>query len=171
MEYFFFSKTIFCIEFNYFLDLYGDIVKKCLEIEKEQLKNNIKCSTSIEESLKKTSNLDIDNIVSKPLKIDAEPITYCLQPLLAVQNLINPSSETSTYVSQLRMIQRLKNYSNARLYSAVIRACMVCFYDVIGTFKESHWGGFTVLKLPQILKELHSGSLNGISILTFIFII
>lgn len=102
--------------------------------------------------------------MSKFIKVDAEPITYCLQPLLAVQNLVNPSTETSTYISQLHMIQRLKNYSNARLYCEVIRACMMCLHDVTGSLKESHWGGFTVLKLPQILKELHASTLNGMLI-------
>jgi mediator of RNA polymerase II transcription subunit 24 len=101
------------------------------------------------------------------MKVNAEAITYCLQPLLAVQNLVNPSTETSTYISQLHMIQRLKNYSNARLYCEVIRACMMCLHDVTGTFKESHWGGFTVLKLPQILKELHASTLNGLFLLTY----
>ena len=115
----------------------------------------------IDDSLKKLCNLEIENIVSNFAKIDAEPITYCLQPLIAVQNLVNPSTETSTYISQLHMIQRLKNYSNPRLYCEVIRACMMCLHDVTGAFKESHWAGFTVLKLPQILKELHSSTLNG----------
>ncbi|XP_011503452.1 PREDICTED: mediator of RNA polymerase II transcription subunit 24 [Ceratosolen solmsi marchali] len=142
-------------------DLYIDIVKKCQEIEKEQQKSNIKCLIPIENSLKKLCNLEIDNIVSKFVKVDAEPITYCLQPLLAVQNLVNPSTETSTYINQLHLIQRLKNYSNARLYCEVIRACMMCLHDVTGTFKESHWGGFTVLKLPQILKDLHASMLKG----------
>ncbi|KAL7305131.1 hypothetical protein TKK_0002534 [Trichogramma kaykai] len=142
-------------------DLYIDILKKCQEIDKEQSKSNLKCSTSIDESLKKLGNLEIENMILKFSKPDSEPITYCLQPLLAVQNLINPSTETSTYISQLHMIQRLKNYSNSRLYCEVIRACMMCLHDVTGTFKESHWGGFTVLKLPQILKELHSSTLHG----------
>ncbi|XP_008208388.1 mediator of RNA polymerase II transcription subunit 24 [Nasonia vitripennis] len=142
-------------------DLYIYIVKKCQEIEKEQQKSNTKCSIPIEDSLKKLCNLEIENIVSKFVKVDAEPITYCLQPLLAVQNLVNPSTETSIYISQLHMIQRLKNYSNARLYCEVIRACMMCLHDVTGSLKESHWGGFTVLKLPQILKELHASTLSG----------
>lgn len=139
-----------------------NIVKKCQEIEKEQLKCSMKGTMPIEESLKKLCNLEIENVASKVMKIDTEPIIYCLQPLLAVQNLVNPCTETSIYISQLHMIQRLKNYSNARLYCEVIRACMMCLHDVKGTFKESHWGGFTVLKLPQILKELHASTLNGL---------
>lgn len=137
-------------------------MKKCQEIEKEQPKSNVKSFVVIEESLKKLCNLEVENIASKFVKTDAEPITYCLQPLLAVQNLVNPISETSVYINQLHMIQRLKNYSNARLYCEVIRACMMCLHDVTGTIKESHWGGFTVLKLPQILKELHASTLSGL---------
>lgn len=146
---------------SFILDLYLEIVKKCQEIEKEQQKSNVKCSIPIDDSLKKLCNLEIENIVSTFVKYDAEPITYCIQPLLAAQNTVNPSTETSTFVSQLHTIQRLKNYSNARLYCEVIRACMMCLHDVNGSFKESHWGSFMIIKLPLILKELHTSTLNG----------
>ena len=44
----------------------------------------------MEDTLKKLSNLEIENIVSDFVKVDSEPITFCLQPLVAAQNLINP---------------------------------------------------------------------------------
>lgn len=40
--------------------------------------------------------------------LDTEPVTYCLQPLLTVNVLLNPTLDTSVFVNQLLMIQRLK---------------------------------------------------------------
>lgn len=37
-----------------------------------------------------------------------EPLTYCLQPILAIEVMQSPCSDTYAFVSQLRMIQRLK---------------------------------------------------------------
>lgn len=37
-----------------------------------------------------------------------EPLTDCLQPLLAIEVMQNPCADTYAFVSQLRMIQRLK---------------------------------------------------------------
>lgn len=90
-----------------------------------------------------------------------ESITHCLQPLFAVQVLLNPSTETAVFVNQLLMVQRLKSYTNERLYCEIIRACLMCLHNVTGTFKESQWGAFTFLKVPLILKELHAATLNG----------
>lgn len=142
-------------------DLYIDIVKKCQETEYLQKTSNIKCSVAIDDCMKKLCNLEIENIVPNYCKIDTEPITHCLQPLIAVQNLVNPGTENSVFTSQLKMVQRLKNYTNARLYCEIIRASMMCLLDVTGTLKDSHWGGFIILRLPQILKELHSISLKN----------
>ncbi|XP_051153732.1 mediator of RNA polymerase II transcription subunit 24-like [Leptopilina boulardi] len=76
-------------------DLYGEVVKKCQEIE--------------------------------------------VQSLLAVQGSLNSSTETATFVSQLQMVQRLKNYTNARLYCELIRASLMSLHRVTGSFSESHW--------------------------------
>jgi hypothetical protein len=39
---------------------------------------------------------------------DSEPVTYCLQALLATEVLLNPSSDTQIFVNELLMVQRLK---------------------------------------------------------------
>jgi mediator of RNA polymerase II transcription subunit 24 len=103
----------------------------------------------------------------------AEPVTYCLQPLLAVEVLLNPSADTQLFVNQLLLLQQIKvcllvnylptrliliiylqGYSNSRLYSELMRACLLCLRDVLGCNEESQWGAFTFLKLPQILLKL-----------------
>ena len=42
-----------------------------------------------------------------------------------------------------------------RLYSEVMRACLITLNDVLGTSIESQWGAFTFLKVPHILRQLH----------------
>ncbi|XP_072761073.1 mediator of RNA polymerase II transcription subunit 24-like [Anoplolepis gracilipes] len=140
-------------------DLYVDVVKKCQEIETLSKTSSQKSVVAMEDSLKKLCNLNIESLY--PEKTKMESITHCLQPLFAVQVLLNPSTETTVFVNQLLMVQRLKSYTNARLYCEIIRACLMCLHNVTGTFKESQWGAFMFLKVPLILKELHVATLNG----------
>ncbi|XP_035727141.1 mediator of RNA polymerase II transcription subunit 24-like [Vespa mandarinia] len=142
-------------------ELYIVVVRKCQEIETLLKSSNLKSSVPIEESLKKLCNLEVEILALSPEKSRMESITHCLQPLFAVQVLLNPSTETTVFVNQLQMIQRLKSYTNARLYCEIMRACLMCLHNVTGTFNESQWGAFTFLKVPVILKELHSATLNG----------
>ncbi|OAD54966.1 Mediator of RNA polymerase II transcription subunit 24 [Eufriesea mexicana] len=142
-------------------DLYIEVVKKCQEIEALLKTSNLKSSVPIEDSLKKLCNLEVDCLALSPEMSQMESITHCLQPLFAVQVLLNPSTETSVFVNQMLMVQRLKNYTNARLYCEIIRACLMCLHNVTSTFKESQWGAFTFLKVPLILKELHVAHSNG----------
>ncbi|XP_034180635.1 mediator complex subunit 24 isoform X2 [Osmia lignaria lignaria] len=142
-------------------DLYIEVVKKCQEIEALLKTSSLKSSVPIEESLKKLCNLEIDCLTLSPEMTQMESITHCLQPLFAVQVLLNPSTETAVFVNQMLMVQRLKNYTNPRLYCEIIRACLMCLHNVVGMFKESQWGAFTFLKVPLILKELHMAHSNG----------
>ena len=53
--------------------------------------------------------MDIDNEGGIDGKTDtSEPVTYCLQALLAIEVLLNPSSDTQMFVNELLMVQRLK---------------------------------------------------------------
>ncbi|XP_006610967.1 mediator of RNA polymerase II transcription subunit 24 isoform X1 [Apis dorsata] len=141
-------------------DLYIEVVKKCQEIEALLKTSSLKSSIQIEDSLKKLCNLEDDCLTLSPEMSQMESITHCLQPLFAVQVLLNPSTETSVFVNQMLMVQRLKNYTNTRLYCEIIRACLMCLHNVTSTINESQWGAFTFLKVPLILKELHVAHSN-----------
>ncbi|KAJ4445325.1 hypothetical protein ANN_07130 [Periplaneta americana] len=55
-------------------------------------------------------------------------------------------------------------YNMPRLYSEIMRACLITLNDVQGTSIESQWGAFTFLKVPHILRQLHftiRGGENG----------
>lgn len=112
-----------------------------------------------EELLKEVSQVDIKqmDLTAHTEASNVESITYCLQPLLAVKVLQNPNSDTQVYVSDLLMIQRLKNYSMSRMYCEIIRACLMSLY-VSGTTRESIWCAFTFIKVPHIIKQLNTMS-------------
>jgi len=58
---------------------------------------------------RKLCHLDIDSENGADGRPDnSEPVTYCLQALLAIEVLLNPSSDTQMLVNELLMVQRLK---------------------------------------------------------------
>lgn len=90
-----------------FTETYAEIQSKSQEIE-ALLNINIalKPSTPIENTLKIFSNFNIDVVF--PDKNKPEPITQCIQSLLAVEVYYNPCSDTKNIVSQLLMLKRIK---------------------------------------------------------------
>lgn len=107
--------------------------------------------------------------------IEVEPITYCLQPMITVEVLLNPNCSTQTYVSKMLMIQKLKHYSASRLYYELIRSVLASLYNVSGisgTNRESMWCAFTFIKVPYILQQLKSIFRTYLSVLNnFYFLI
>ncbi|XP_052872204.1 mediator of RNA polymerase II transcription subunit 24 [Anopheles cruzii] len=85
-----------------------------------------------------------------------EPITFILQPLIAIEVLLNPISDTTVYVSQLINLRQLKGYTNARLYCELVRGCFVSLNNVEGTSKESLLCAFAFIKVPHIVRQIHS---------------
>lgn len=61
----------------------------------------------LEYNFRKLYHLDPDQQNDEKADL-AEPVTYCLQPLLAVEVLLNPSSDTQVFVNEILMVQRLK---------------------------------------------------------------
>ncbi|XP_054732184.1 mediator of RNA polymerase II transcription subunit 24 [Anastrepha obliqua] len=85
-----------------------------------------------------------------------ESISYCVQPLLAVEVLLNPCNDTSYFVAELQMIQRLKNYSLTRLIYEIVRAGFISLSNVVEVSRDTLWGAFTFFKVPHIIKQLHA---------------
>ncbi|CAG2056138.1 unnamed protein product [Timema podura] len=95
------------------------------------------------------------DVSSDPALDVSEPVTYCLQALLVIEVLQNPSADTQMFVNEMLMVKRLKGYSMARLHCEIMRACLISLNDVLGTSEESGWGAFVFLKIPYILRQLH----------------
>ncbi|XP_067643871.1 mediator of RNA polymerase II transcription subunit 24 isoform X2 [Eurosta solidaginis] len=85
-----------------------------------------------------------------------ESISYCVQPLLAVEVLLNACNDTSYFVTELQMIQRLKNYSLTRLIYEIVRAGFISLSNVVEVSRDTLWGAFTFFKVPHIIKQLHA---------------
>ncbi|XP_021940557.1 mediator of RNA polymerase II transcription subunit 24, partial [Zootermopsis nevadensis] len=137
-------------------DVYHEVIKKCQEVEALLNQNSFQPSVPVGDSMRKLCRLDINSEGGADGKPDnSEPVTYCLQALLAIEVLLNPSSDTQMFVNELLLVQRLKSYNMPRLYSEVMRACFITLNDVLGTSIESQWGAFTFLKVPHILRQIH----------------
>ncbi|XP_014254037.1 mediator of RNA polymerase II transcription subunit 24 [Cimex lectularius] len=147
-------------------DLYNEVVKKCQEIEVIVSQNsNIAAAAPIQDTLMKLCSLELGNTSLTTLTDRgadvSEPLTYCVQPLLAVQVIQNLGAETNHLANQLRLLQRLKGYKMSRLCCEVIRACLMSLNDALGTSEESKWGAFTFLKLPYVLSALNGSNIQS----------
>lgn len=134
-------------------DEYNEVMKKCQEITNLMMMNTqIKAPVTIHDTLQKLCNMDIDKIA--PLNNKVEPVTHCMQALVAINVLANPSAEMQQIVNQLIMIQKLKGFPLSRLYCELIRASFICLNDA-NKDTSNLWAAFTFLKLPQIIHCVH----------------
>lgn len=137
-------------------DEYNEVTKKCQEITAFMMMNTqFKAPVTIHDTLQKICNMDVDKIA--PLNNKPETVSYCLQALIAISVLVNPSADMQQLSSQLIMIQRIKTYPLSRLYCELIRACFISLNDASkDPSKQALWAAFTFLKLPQIIHCLHN---------------
>lgn len=150
-------------------DLYKKIHRKLSDMK--NILNNKKFVAltrvkSIEETftliLVKIDGSLAENDNSNLLIDECESITYCLQPFVAVNVLLNPNGSVQDYVNHLQMVQHLKNYSISRLYSELIRSALISLYNISRESEislESMWFAFTFIKVPYILKQMNA--ING----------
>ncbi|CAA9994340.1 unnamed protein product [Nesidiocoris tenuis] len=94
-------------------ELYNDVVKKCHDIEELLSKQAAPPpGPSIQEALIKLCDLELGatsltTVGNRDADV-SEPLTYCVQALLAVQVRRKISAETSELANQLKLLQRLK---------------------------------------------------------------
>ncbi|KAJ8948784.1 hypothetical protein NQ318_022915 [Aromia moschata] len=81
-----------------------------------------------------------------------------IQCWLAVKLTGNPGSSTAVLAEQLQVLQRLKGFSDSRLYAELMRGSLLALYNVSQTSHESQWGAFAFLKVPHILLDLAAKS-------------
>lgn len=115
-------------------------------------------SATAEQQLKQLAYIDAKHLELQSLNppATAEKISTCVQPLLAVEVLLNPCKDTSFYVAELQMLQRLKGYSNTRLFYEIIRAGFLTLSNVADTTPDTMWGAFMFYTMPHIIKQLHA---------------
>jgi len=141
------------------LEICGRIRDKYANIKGSLTNSNFTLNApSVEQQLQQLAyieakHLDMQSLNSPPT---LEKISCCVQPLLAVEVLLNPCKDTSYYVAELQMLQRLKRYSNTRLFYEIIRAGFLTLSNVADTSPDTMWGAFMFFKMPHIIKQLHA---------------
>lgn len=156
---------------NIFVAKHEDIeVAKKLQEKSTQFKSHMNNSAlakgkahDINKLLTQLINVKLDGEIleknSALLDEKIESITYCLQPYIAVNVLLHPNCSTQSYASHLKMIQQLKNYPMSRVYSELIRSALISLKNVSNDndiSRESMWYAFTFIRVPYIIKQLHS---------------
>uniref|UniRef100_A0AAG5DC83 Mediator of RNA polymerase II transcription subunit 24 n=1 Tax=Anopheles atroparvus TaxID=41427 RepID=A0AAG5DC83_ANOAO len=118
-------------------------------------------NVTVTDYMRKLVHLEVDVLQMKLFDGGmVEPITYSMQPLIAIEVLLNPMCDTAVYVAQFINLKRLKGYSYARLYCEIIRGCLISLNNVEGTLKESLLCAFAFIKVPHILRQIHAKT-NG----------
>ncbi|XP_060520189.1 mediator of RNA polymerase II transcription subunit 24 [Cylas formicarius] len=113
----------------------------------------------------KLENIDV-NSLCLPVTSEKWPGSL-IQCWLEVKLIGDPGALTSVLAEQLQTFQRLKGFSDARLYAELIRGSLLALYNGGQTSQESHWGAFAFLKVPHILLEI-SGKADSASVVAAI---
>ncbi|EDW40663.1 mediator of RNA polymerase II transcription subunit 24 [Drosophila sechellia] len=141
------------------LDICGRIRDKYATIKGSLTNSNFTLNApQVEQQLQQLAFIEAKHLEMQTLNPPPtlEKISCCVQPLLAVEVLLNPCKDTSYYVAELQMLQRLKKYSNTRLFYEIIRAGFLTLSNVADTSPDTMWGAFMFFKMPHIIKQLHA---------------
>lgn len=141
---------------------------------------NIETNLSNKKCMSLNNAKEIDGLINKliSVKLDGkilernnalldeqvESITYCLQPYVAVNVLLNPNCSSQKYASHLKMIQHLKKYPISRIYSELIRSALISLQNVSTeseVSREPMWFAFTFIRVPHIIKQMSLMNGNG----------
>lgn len=126
--------------------------------------------SSLEANLTLLTALDLSNLEMKRLtEPTVETIGYCTQPLLSMGIYLHLSADTQFYVTEMLLVQKLKNYSMSRLMYEILRACFISLSNIHENTEDTSWAAFTFFKLPKIFKQLHlMNSPNAIQTMDYI---
>ncbi|GFR93486.1 mediator of RNA polymerase II transcription subunit 24 [Elysia marginata] len=88
------------------------------------------------------------------LEVIHAPIIPTINGLVALEAVLNTSSDIQPFVDQVLMISRLMKLSMSQLCLEIFRACFMGFMDTCDFSEDLQWATFTLLKVPRILNNM-----------------
>lgn len=137
------------------VELFTKLTKKCCDICNLVMKTELTEEPAVSKAFRSIAFVSVSDLKMKKFENrQAEPLTYWLQPLITFEVLLRPTVDLKTFVNRLELIQKLKNYSNSRLFFELMKASLLLNHNAHDTTLESLYGAFTFIKVPNILKTL-----------------
>uniref|UniRef100_T1JEP9 Mediator of RNA polymerase II transcription subunit 24 n=1 Tax=Strigamia maritima TaxID=126957 RepID=T1JEP9_STRMM len=138
--------------------VYNQVLQKCVETEAPltQMQGSVVPKDTIDHVIKAVNTLDSVSVVSISPTF-ASTLISSLNGLLALDAVLNPTSDVQALVDQIMLLQRMQNLSWPVVYCEMIRACLMGLTDGSSANDDLKWSSFTFLKasLPQIIVKLH----------------
>ncbi|XP_066251018.1 mediator of RNA polymerase II transcription subunit 24 [Euwallacea similis] len=106
----------------------------------------------------KLENIDVHML---SLSVHSERLPgFLIQSWLQVQLVGHPGADTSAIIYKLHILQRLKGFSDSRLFAELIRGSLISLFDVSETRcpHASHIGAFIFMNIPHIFQEFSEKS-------------
>lgn len=90
------------------------------------------------------------------LDVSHLPISPTIATMVALEAVLNPTSDMQPFVDQLFVLEKLMKLQRPYLYCELFRACFMGLIDLkSGESQEQYrWCAFTFLKIPQILQKI-----------------
>ncbi|RUS89587.1 hypothetical protein EGW08_002605, partial [Elysia chlorotica] len=88
------------------------------------------------------------------LEVIHAPIIPTINGLVALEAVLNTSSDIQPFVDQVLMVSRLMKLSMSQLCLEIFRACFMGFIDTSDFSEDLQWATFTFLKVPSILNNM-----------------
>lgn len=137
--------------------IFDQVTQKCTETETQlgQMQGSVITKDAIDNAIKAINNLDSVAAISVPTTVP-DMLASSLNGMLALDAVLNPTSDIQALVDQVLLLQKMQNLSWPVLYCEMVRSCFMGLIDSSGGTEDLKWSSFTFLKMPQIIIKIHT---------------
>ncbi|ERL93304.1 hypothetical protein D910_10598 [Dendroctonus ponderosae] len=132
-------------------ELFQETSAKCTEVL-----SRLPEADEVTKYVAKLEHIDI-HMLCLPVNSEKWPGSL-VQCWLEVNLMKKPDMDASSLADQLQIFQRLKGFSDSRLFAELLRGSLLCFYNTNESPHDSRWEAITFLKVPHIIQELAAKS-------------
>lgn len=97
---------------------------------------------------------DVQLPVEAVLETPHLPICPTLNSLVALEALLNPTSDVTPFVDQILMLARVMKLSRPHLFLEMFRACFMGLVDASTSSEQLKWATYTFLKMRQVMQKV-----------------